>query len=168
MSNLVKSSWLRWRDDVYCLQETKVSKDVEGVVKQLWSGRWMRVGILKLMVVDMRKTDKNRTHNWVVTLQCKRSSHHLQSALHTWEPTTKMNFPLSKVGMSEATLYSHNLREARDLQRCLAEPKKNSKAKNPCCHLNPALWIASDHKETFGMVLPSNRISFVAAQHSVA
>lgn len=40
-----------------------MSKDVEGVAKQLWSGRWMRVGILKLMVVDMRKTDKNRTHN---------------------------------------------------------------------------------------------------------
>ncbi|KAG5570567.1 hypothetical protein H5410_060333 [Solanum commersonii] len=42
--NLVKSSFLKWRADVYCLQETKINKDVEGIAKQLWSSRWMKCG----------------------------------------------------------------------------------------------------------------------------
>ncbi|XP_049345444.1 uncharacterized protein LOC125809948 [Solanum verrucosum] len=42
--NLVKSSLLKWRADVYCLQETKIRKDVEGIAKQLWSSRWMKCG----------------------------------------------------------------------------------------------------------------------------
>lgn len=33
---------MKWRVDVYCFQETKVSKDAEVIAKQLWSGRWMR------------------------------------------------------------------------------------------------------------------------------
>lgn len=45
--NLVKSSLLKWKADGYCLQETKVSKNVMGVAKQLWAGRWMRCGYVE-------------------------------------------------------------------------------------------------------------------------
>jgi len=45
--NLVKCSLQKWKADVYCFQETKVSKDVEGIAKQLWSCRWMRCGYIE-------------------------------------------------------------------------------------------------------------------------
>ncbi|KAG5596280.1 hypothetical protein H5410_037512 [Solanum commersonii] len=45
--NLVKSSLLKWRADVYCFQETKISKDVDRIAKQLWASRWMRCGYIE-------------------------------------------------------------------------------------------------------------------------
>lgn len=45
--NLVKSSLQTWKADVYCLQETKVNKDVEGIAKQFWVYRWMRCGYIE-------------------------------------------------------------------------------------------------------------------------
>lgn len=44
--NIVKSSLLKWKSNIYCCQETKVSRGVENIVKQLWSSRWMSCGIL--------------------------------------------------------------------------------------------------------------------------
>lgn len=45
--NLVKYSLLKWRDDYYCFQETKINKDVDKIAKQLCASRWMRCGYIK-------------------------------------------------------------------------------------------------------------------------
>jgi len=44
---MVKSLMKKWKADVYCLQETKISKDLEAMAKQLWSCRWMKCGYLE-------------------------------------------------------------------------------------------------------------------------
>ncbi|KAG5624619.1 hypothetical protein H5410_009837 [Solanum commersonii] len=44
---IVKSLMKKWKADVYCLQETKISKDLEAMAKQLWSCRWMKCGYLE-------------------------------------------------------------------------------------------------------------------------
>jgi len=44
---MVKSLMQKWKADVYCFQETKISKEVEAMAKQLWSCRWMKCGYLK-------------------------------------------------------------------------------------------------------------------------
>jgi len=45
--NIVKSALLKWKADVYCFQETKISREVESIAKQLWASRWMRCGYLE-------------------------------------------------------------------------------------------------------------------------
>jgi len=44
---MVKSLMQKWKADVYCFQETKISKEVEAMAKQLWSCRWMKCGYLE-------------------------------------------------------------------------------------------------------------------------
>lgn len=44
---MVKRLMQKWTADVYCFQETKISKDVEVMAKQLWSCRWMKCGYLE-------------------------------------------------------------------------------------------------------------------------
>ncbi|KAG5575495.1 hypothetical protein H5410_055629 [Solanum commersonii] len=44
---MVKSLMKKWKADAYCLQETKISKDLEAMAKQLWSCRWMKCGYLE-------------------------------------------------------------------------------------------------------------------------
>ncbi|KAH0716800.1 hypothetical protein KY290_013061 [Solanum tuberosum] len=44
---MVKSLMRKWKANVYCFQETKISKEVEAMAKQLWSCRWMKCGYLK-------------------------------------------------------------------------------------------------------------------------
>lgn len=45
---MVKSLMQKWKGDVYWFQETKISKDVEVMAKQLWSCQWMKCGYLEV------------------------------------------------------------------------------------------------------------------------
>ena len=68
-----------WNEDIICLQETKLERDVIEEIRQIWRGRWVKYACLKasgtregiLMLWDSRVWQGDILETGIYTITCK-------------------------------------------------------------------------------------------------
>lgn len=75
---IVKNCIDQWKADIICLREAKLQGDMQGIVKQLWGGRWAKHDCLEasgtrggiIMLWDSRVWKREILQSGVHTLTC--------------------------------------------------------------------------------------------------
>ncbi|CAN4078998.1 unnamed protein product [Withania somnifera] len=75
----VKSQIFNWKADIVCLQESKLEREIQYMIKEIWGGRWVKYACLQasgtkggiLMIWDSRSCRCEVLEVGSYTLTCK-------------------------------------------------------------------------------------------------